>query len=952
MNSEIQSSNIPDKVVEIRNLEIPDMHNWVMCPISYNIFLNPVIAADGHVYEHDCIFRWFDECSKKHSGRISPLTKAMLYSNDLTPCHVMRQMVNSYLALYPEKKELQYKSEFNMNIWLYYIYHTEAVKEQYIRNIESINISDITFHDFTKYVETNFREEPCLSIHLWTVFFNKITDLHADFKLDDYTRHLMFEDEEEDFDVVILENQQLENMPDSELEQTVINLESRLNQIESERMENHIVGNHIDIPEWEEEEGEIVEFREAHREENVPSISFSITRLDDPFDDIVSNTMDVPLTLEDLETVVNEETAIEIETTGDATEAAVGGESNLDLNSGEDTDSDSESESESSGTSETSETSEEEGEEEREEGEVEEEEEPEIRVKETKTKLKKEQNNLLTSICLYGHIKVLEIFLKIMPAITCPEIAEKYKYLLEDFITIRNIKKTMRIADVNEIERFERVIHLMIEKGIPYNNWTRDGSMPILVMIFMTINGKNYPFTHLNMTLVQKPEFFVFPTGASSGSLTPKKVLKNILSNTISLYAGVHILEQYAKHHAIDTDDVLDLCVKYSSHNIWVSNEWNTEPNIEKLMLQLVKSRGSIPMELILLNSFSPKLIRNCFDEGYNIENVEQTYTFPRHRDILPPFMIEDVLFPKINKNIAKETAGKDCVLQDGLENQSNPNPKNLSSEQIEKLLQRLEMTSTSSQYTQTKKKWKELSTSIVWKRIEYSRENGTEWTWDGLVPVMSVLGWLIYMYEPDIVLKFIENNKEQKLNMNSQDFTGLDTLNPIHLAVKYYNESDSAMELLDEIMRQGASLEQKTSHGWYPIHYACRYSPKLIDWMIITSENRERCVNMPLYFYPSCNTLKILKQKLEWYQTWLPLNIFILNHCETYNDSMIKIMNTMIDYGAKRTMEEMKEKRDKDDSVFVYDGPIGFNIGTSVINTVHRKEETKNIKKRKHRHV
>ena len=921
----MQSSVLPDKVVEIRNLEIQDMHNWVMCPISYSIFQHPVIAADGHVYEHDYIFRWFEECAKKRTGRISPLTKAALYTNDLIPCHVMRQMVGTYLALYPEKKELQYKSEFNMNIWLHYLFHTETVKELYIRNVEKISTKDMSFKEFKKYAENNSRDGPYLSTNLWKTFFGKIQDFHEDFKLDELTRHLFFEEEEEDAgagvaDIVaniVADDEDMIPRPplslsdldvDVDVIQSITNLQMRLNQTQ------------IDVPEWEEEEeGEVIENREETNPENTLSIATDIFGEDEPLGE------DIPIANTANTAADNDTSITEVMEQADGLGAIDDLESESGSSSGSSSSSsssESESEDEEEEEEEPEEELEEDGEEEEEELEMNSEDELKVKLKKN-TKIKKEQNNLLTCLCWFAHLKTLEVFLNIMPAITCPKIAEKYKYLFEDMFDTRNMKQTMRISDIAEIERFERVIYLMMEKGIPYNHWTRDGKMPTLLMIYLSIAQNHYPFKCLNMNLVQKPEFFVFPLGASSGSMTPKKALKLILSKTVSLYVSAHVLEQYTKYYKIEIEDILDLCVRYSSHNIWVAGEWNTEPVIERLMFNVVVSRGSIPMELVLLNSFSSRILNHCFVEGYNIENSEDTYAFPKHRDILPPLMHEDILFPKIN-NSEDET-------------------------------QRPQ--------TQMKKKWKNTE-SISLKRVEYSKENGTEWAWNATEPkseiqqlfqpspVMSVLGWLIFMYEPPIVFKFLENNRHLKWNMKSQEFTGLDTLNPIHLAVKYYNESESVQELLEELMRHGATMEQKTSHGWYPIHYACRYSPYLIHWIIAHSENKETCSNMPLYFYPSCNTLKLSKQKLEWYQTWLPLNIFILNHCNTYNDTMIKIMNHIITHGGKRTMEELRETTGKDNSVFEYNGPVGFNIGTSVINTVHSKEETKNIKKRKHRHV
>ena len=68
--------------------EIPKEY---ICPISQELFVNPVIANDGHTYEQSAIKRWFS------SGKLkSPLTNEYLKSDKLIPNKTLLNLVNSY----------------------------------------------------------------------------------------------------------------------------------------------------------------------------------------------------------------------------------------------------------------------------------------------------------------------------------------------------------------------------------------------------------------------------------------------------------------------------------------------------------------------------------------------------------------------------------------------------------------------------------------------------------------------------------------------------------------------------------------------------------------------------------------------------------------------------------------------------------------------------------------
>ena len=64
--------------------------NEIICPISYEIMLNPV-AADGHTYERAQIDEWL----RKHDT--SPLTNAVLAHKKLTTNEIVRRMVQKFM---------------------------------------------------------------------------------------------------------------------------------------------------------------------------------------------------------------------------------------------------------------------------------------------------------------------------------------------------------------------------------------------------------------------------------------------------------------------------------------------------------------------------------------------------------------------------------------------------------------------------------------------------------------------------------------------------------------------------------------------------------------------------------------------------------------------------------------------------------------------------------------
>jgi hypothetical protein len=66
-----------------------------ICPISYDIFYNPVITCDGQTYEKMDILRWFME-----GNETSPLTGKKLESLEIVPNIVLKNVIDEWKKQY------------------------------------------------------------------------------------------------------------------------------------------------------------------------------------------------------------------------------------------------------------------------------------------------------------------------------------------------------------------------------------------------------------------------------------------------------------------------------------------------------------------------------------------------------------------------------------------------------------------------------------------------------------------------------------------------------------------------------------------------------------------------------------------------------------------------------------------------------------------------------------
>lgn len=70
------------------NQNADDNGDDLICPITLQVFRDPVIAADGHVYEREAITQWIRE----HGT--SPLTRQPLTLHDLKPDYVKKRLAD------------------------------------------------------------------------------------------------------------------------------------------------------------------------------------------------------------------------------------------------------------------------------------------------------------------------------------------------------------------------------------------------------------------------------------------------------------------------------------------------------------------------------------------------------------------------------------------------------------------------------------------------------------------------------------------------------------------------------------------------------------------------------------------------------------------------------------------------------------------------------------------
>lgn len=94
---------INNTVLELPFKQIQDM---IICPLSKQIFKEPVMASDGHIYEKHMIEKWIK------TNKTSPITREAIV-NKFTNVHFIKQLVANFLIKNPEMKMDQFEPEIS-----------------------------------------------------------------------------------------------------------------------------------------------------------------------------------------------------------------------------------------------------------------------------------------------------------------------------------------------------------------------------------------------------------------------------------------------------------------------------------------------------------------------------------------------------------------------------------------------------------------------------------------------------------------------------------------------------------------------------------------------------------------------------------------------------------------------------------------------------------------------
>ena len=107
------------------------------CPITYDLFCDPVIASDGFTYERSAITRWL------HERRVSPLTRDPI-STQLTPNMLVKKLVAEYCEAVglpvPTESEL-FDTDTNMGT-------DTGISRRWSRPVSASSMSSLPAADF------------------------------------------------------------------------------------------------------------------------------------------------------------------------------------------------------------------------------------------------------------------------------------------------------------------------------------------------------------------------------------------------------------------------------------------------------------------------------------------------------------------------------------------------------------------------------------------------------------------------------------------------------------------------------------------------------------------------------------------------------------------------------------------------------------------------------------
>ena len=129
------------------------LENHIYCPISHQIFCDPVLTKDGIVYEKQEITQWFKK------NKTSPITRKNI-SSEVTPIVFLKSYIADYIKEYPELKDQVYEPTYE---------HKNYKKEiktlledgdlHKLKNYVRFNLSLFTVEQLKKLFEKNNDED-------------------------------------------------------------------------------------------------------------------------------------------------------------------------------------------------------------------------------------------------------------------------------------------------------------------------------------------------------------------------------------------------------------------------------------------------------------------------------------------------------------------------------------------------------------------------------------------------------------------------------------------------------------------------------------------------------------------------------------------------------------------------------------------------------------------------
>ena len=86
-----------------------DIPSQLRCPITLNLMVDPVVAADGNTYDRHSLELWFQ--SSRNTTPLSPLTGAQLPSTNYYPVHTLKALCQQFVKIQEDKRRMVSESE-------------------------------------------------------------------------------------------------------------------------------------------------------------------------------------------------------------------------------------------------------------------------------------------------------------------------------------------------------------------------------------------------------------------------------------------------------------------------------------------------------------------------------------------------------------------------------------------------------------------------------------------------------------------------------------------------------------------------------------------------------------------------------------------------------------------------------------------------------------------------